>query len=100
MLRTRRWKYIFTSGLLDLALGYATGNPPTGIQHSLYDMVEDPQEFTDLADRPELAQTLRSLQRQLLDRFKRTDPRAGRLPPDLDISHALAWFCEPPEKDD
>ena len=97
MLRTRRWKYIFTSGQRDLALGYATGNPPTGIAHRLYDMVEDAQEFTDLADRPELAETLRSLQRQLLDRFKHTDPRADQLPPDLDVSEALAWFCEPPD---
>ncbi len=97
MLRTRRWKYIFTSGQHDLALGYATGNPPTGIEHRLYDMVEDPQEFTNLADRPELAETLGSLQGQLLDRFKHTDPRADQLPPDLDVSQALAWFCEPPE---
>ena len=95
--RTRRWKYIFTSGQHDLTLGYATGNPTTGIEHRLYDMVEDPQEFTNLADRPELAETLRSLQRQLLDRFKHTDPRADQLPPDLDVSEALAWFREPPE---
>jgi len=98
MLRTHRWKYIFTSGQHDLALGYATGTPPTGIEHRLYDMVADPREFTNLADRPELTETLRSLQGQLLDRFKHTDPRAGRLPSDLDISQALAWFCEPPEE--
>ena len=97
MLRTRHWKYIFTSGRHDLALGYATGNLPTGIKHRLYDMEEDPQEFNNLADRPELAETLRALQGQLLDRFKQTDPRADRLPSDLDISQALAWFCEPPE---
>ena len=99
MLRTRRWKYIFTSGKHDLALGYATGNPPTGIEHRLYDVEEDPQEFTNLAGRPELAETLRSLQNQLLKRFKDTDPRAAQLPPDLDMDAALAWFCEPPEKD-
>ncbi len=97
MLRTRRWKYIFTSGRHDLAMGYATGHPPTGIQHRLYDVAEDPQEFKNLADRPELAETLSLLQEQLLDRFKHTDPRADQLPPNLDVSEALAWFCEPPE---
>lgn len=97
MVRTREWKYIFTSGKKDLAIGYATGHPPPGMTHRLYNLEEDPGETKNLAAHPEHNRTLDELRWLMLGRFKETDPRAPRLPSNLDIDQALAWFCEPPE---
>jgi arylsulfatase A-like enzyme len=97
MVRTQRWKYIFTSGQHDLAMGYETGRPPSGITHRLYDLVEDPDEFRNLAMTREHAEVLRELQNLMVNRFQQTHPLAGDLPDGLSIDETLAWFCEPPE---
>ena len=38
MVASEKWKYIFTTGKRDLGQGYATGQPPPGILHRLYDL--------------------------------------------------------------
>ena len=50
MLRSADWKYVFTTGKTDLGLGYATGNPPPGITHSLYDLKNDPGRDQELGE--------------------------------------------------
>jgi arylsulfatase A-like enzyme len=97
MVRTEQWKYIFTSGRHDLAMGYETGNPPSGITHRLYDVIEDPDEFRNLATDFDHAEPLRELQNLMVNRFQQTHPLAGDLPDGLSIDETLAWFCEPPE---
>lgn len=98
MVRTQQWKYVFTSGLHDLAMGYETGNPPPGITHRLYDVIADPDEFHNLANEPGQAEVLRQLQALMLERFQDTHPMAGELPSELSMDEMLAWFCEPPER--
>jgi arylsulfatase A-like enzyme len=97
MVRTERWKYIFTSGKHDLAQGYATGNPPTGIRHRLYDLVTDPDETNDVSKDPANRQILEELQRKMIRVFEETHPNVDELPEGLNVDETLAWFCEPPD---
>ncbi len=98
MLRTEEWKYVFTSGKADLAIGYATGYPPPGITHWLYNLKQDPGETHNLAGNPQYQAKLVELQNALLSRFQETHPYAKDFPPaGASINEALTWFCDPPE---
>ena len=97
MVRTDRWKYVFTTGKTDLSLGYETGQGPSGRDQRLYDMTGDPGEFRDLADDPQYESVIRDLQSRMLDIFSRTHPRASELPGGLTVEAQLEWFLEPPE---
>lgn len=100
MVRTRDWKYIYTTGDYDLGQGYATGFGPSGVSHRLYHLSADPYEHRDVAQDPAHQERLQQMQQELLDWFIRTDPRADTLPPGLTIAQQLAWFCIPPEGDE
>jgi len=97
MVRTEGWKYIYTTGKHDLQQGYATGNPPSGIRHRLYDLVNDPRETTDVSHDPGNAEKLKELQIRMLEIFEETHPDASQLPEGLNVEEKLAWFCEPPD---
>lgn len=97
MVRTDRWKYIFTTGKEDLGQGYATGFPPPGITHRLYDLAADPDETRNVAHLPENAEVLSELQQHLLRWFAETHPKAAQLPPNLPVEQQLVFFCEPPD---
>ncbi len=98
MVRSERWKYIFTTGKRDLAQGYATGNPPPGITHRLYDVVNDPDETTNLYADPALADTVQVLQDQLINWFRETHPNSASVSQDASVEEQLVTFCEPPDK--
>ena len=98
MVRTKKWKYIYTTGKHDLAQGYATGNPPSGVRHRLYDLENDPQETTDVSNDSGNAEKLREMQVRMLEIFEDTHPDAGQIPDGLDVEGKLAWFCEPPDE--
>ncbi len=98
MIRTEKWKYIFTSGVSDLGQGYATGNGPSGLMHRLYDVVNDPFEHRDVANLAENSEILKKMQNIMLNHFKQTHPFANKLPNDLSVDEQLSWFCVPPEK--
>lgn len=98
MVRTKDWKYIFTSGKTDLGQGYATGNPPPGITHRLYDMNNDPNETKNLSHDPQYHKIIEELQLMMLDVFERTHPLSGKLEDGLTIEQQLIEYCEPPEK--
>jgi len=97
MLRTREWKYIFTSGEHDLAQGYATGRKPWGVTHRLYNEISDPNETTDVSKKPENQQRLHDMQQLMIGHFLKTDPRAPQLPRGLSTDETLAFFCTPPD---
>ncbi|MCB0843676.1 MAG: sulfatase-like hydrolase/transferase, partial [Bacteroidetes bacterium] len=100
MIRTNRWKYIYTSGKQDLAQGYATGKGPSGVVHRLYDLENDPGEMTNLAAQTHLKDTVRQLQGRIIEHFRNTHPLAGKIPDNLEIEDQLSAFCEPPEGGD
>lgn len=95
MVRSDRWKYVFTAGRHDLALGYATGNAPPGITHLLFDVVADPGETKNLADDPGHGRVLAAMKDMMLERFKETHPEADQLPSGVTIDEAIAWFARP-----
>jgi len=97
MVRTRKWKYIFTSGKHDLAQGYATGNPPGGIRHRLYNLEVDPKETKDISNQIGNRKVLEGLQRKMIDVFEETHPFAQNIPAGLSIEQQLSWYCEPPD---
>jgi len=97
MLRSKEWKYIYTTGKRDLGQGYATGFGPSGVVHRLYNMQQDPNEMTNVADKPENQEVMQKMQQEMLSLFKNTHPKANQLPEGLSIEEQLAWFCEPVE---
>jgi choline-sulfatase len=98
MVRTERWKYIYTTGEKDLQLGYATGFGPSGPLGRLYDLASDPAETRNVANDPANAAIVEELEQRMLSVFLQTDPRAPRLPAGLSRVEALAWFLQPPEE--
>jgi choline-sulfatase len=97
MIRTEKWKYIYTTGRADLGLGYATGNPPTGVLHLLYKVDADPNETKNVANVPENRNILTAMQDTLLRVFMKTHPISGTLPASWTKDQKLAAYCEPPE---
>jgi choline-sulfatase len=98
MIRTKEWKYIFTTGKNDLGQGYATGNPPPGLTHRLYDMTGDPKEAHNLSDDPRYQEIMSQLQQKMLHVFETTHPKGGKLPDTWSTEEKLVAYCEPPER--
>lgn len=61
MIRTERWKYVYYKGFAP----------------QLFDMENDPQEFTDLGRHPDYAQVRQEMQERLLDRLTDRKNRVG-----------------------
>ncbi len=95
MVASKEWKYVFTSGKYDLDLGYETGFGPSGIYHRLYNLLEDPNETTNLAYNPEYLKKLKEMQDLMLNKFMDTHPDAAQLPDELNKVGQLVWFCQP-----
>lgn len=88
-----KWKYVFTTGKMDLTIGYATGNGPSGIVHRLYNLEADPNEYINVA--ANYPEKLLELQEKMLQRFMETHPDAANCPKQLTLEGKLVWFCEP-----
>ena len=97
MVSDGRYKYIFTSGKRDLGQGYATGNPPTGILHRLYDLENDPNEAKDMSGEADYRPELERLQTALLNWFRETHPLAGSISSDFSLDEQISLYCEPLE---
>lgn len=95
MVKTKEWKYVFTTGSRDLGIGYQTGHGPSGIVHRLYHMIEDPKEYTDVSKDPDYSDVLLTMQRLMLKHFIETHPNARNCPAELTLEGKLVWFCEP-----
>jgi choline-sulfatase len=97
MIRTEKWKYVFNAGKADLGLGYATGNPPTGILHQLYDLENDPNETRNVAQLPANKKVLQQLRKKMITVFRETHPHSDKISAKLSVDEQLAAFCDPPE---
>ena len=98
MIRSDRWKYIFSTGKRDLGQGYATGNPPPGITHRLYDLHSDPYEHHDVSKDPDKQAVLTEMQQTMLDLFRATYPGADTIPASLSVEEQLVRFCVAPDE--
>lgn len=97
MVSTKEWKYIYSTGQRDLAQGYATGNPPMGVTHRLYNLIQDPGETQDVGGEPDNQELVKKLQNTMISTFMRTHPKSNELPDGLNTEEILVWFCEPPD---
>jgi choline-sulfatase len=90
--RTARYKFVFCTGKRSREDGYATAKPTPGRYLRLYDLRNDPGEFTDIAGKyPELVSRFQSL---MLDRFLQTHPEAKSVPP-FSAEEKIEWFLRP-----
>ncbi len=95
MARSSQYKLVVGSGARHRRDGYETGRPLPGPYERLYDLEVDPDETSDLRNRPELEPVVAELRRKLLQRLSTT--REGRLavPPGLSEAEALRWCLVP-----
>lgn len=94
-IRTDRWKFIYSTGKRMRADGYATGRPLPGRTIQLFDLANDPEELTNLAQHAEHARLVATFTAQLADHLKRT-ARQPELIPHTNDPHAIVEFCLQP----
>jgi choline-sulfatase len=90
MIRTERWKLIYTTGKRVRRDGYALDRAPRGPLEQLYDLVNDPEEQHDLAADAAHAGRVEELTGALADHLVRT----AREPQLLANSKNVAWLLE------
>jgi choline-sulfatase len=95
MIRTDRWKLIYSTGRRQREDGYATGKPLPGRTVQLYDEMNDPDELTNLAKRPEQAKRVEELTAKLAEHMKRTARQPELIPKDGDV-YAILEHCLQP----
>jgi arylsulfatase A-like enzyme len=91
--RTERWKYIFCSGRRARGDGYEIDEPTPGRYHRLFDLKNDPGEFTDVAQKFPLV--VNEMQSHLLERFRATHPEAEKEPGLGGKEAALEFYVRP-----
>jgi choline-sulfatase len=95
MVRDQRWKLVFIRNKRRRTDGYDSERPLKGHTLKLFDLANDPGEFTNLAGRPEHRGRVDRYVGQLIDFFKRT----SRLPdeiPDTDDPMQILDYCSQP----
>jgi choline-sulfatase len=99
MIRTERWKLIYSTGARRRGDGYALG-PPTGEPSvQLYDLADDPEERVNLAGRRDHADRVGRLTRALADHLVHTAREPGLFPPSQDVRQILADGLVPRDVD-
>lgn len=92
-IRTGWYKFIFCSGKRAREDGYKTENPMPGRYMRLFDLKEDPGEFTDVSrENPAVVARLKGL---LLDRFRSTHRAVANEPKGLSIEEAIEFYLRP-----
>jgi len=81
MIRTERWKLVYIAGRTTRADGYPPAVTPTGRKVLLFDMEADPDEWVNLAGRPEHKALVEDLLARLAEHLLRTERTPERLPP-------------------
>ena len=91
--RTTAWKYVFCSGQRERTDGYKTANPTPGRYRRLYDLKNDPGEFTDVASKhPQLVEQFENL---MLARFRSTHPNREMETERLSRAEAIEFYLPP-----
>jgi len=91
MIRTPRWKLIYRTGKRERDDGYEEVVPVRGRTVRLYDVENDPQEMTNLADRPEHRGMVQRLIRRLRDRLVETERDPKAVPAFTTPEEAIDW---------
>jgi choline-sulfatase len=96
MVRTERWKLIYSTGKRVRRDGYALDRAARGPVVQLYDLADDPEEQRNLAGDAEHAGRVEELTRALADHLVRTAREPRLLPPSKDVAFVLGQ-CLPPQ---
>jgi choline-sulfatase len=92
-IRTNEYKFIHCSGKRERTDGYKTDNPTPGRYIRLYNLKNDPGEFTDIAKQnPNVVAEMQSL---MLKRFRDTHPEAKSEPKSSNREEILDWYLRP-----
>lgn len=92
-IKTSAWKYILCSGKRARKDGYEIDDPTPGRYRRLYDLRNDPAEFSDVSSRhPELVTKFESL---MLNRFRATHPDRDNEPQRLSREEAIEFYLRP-----
>ncbi len=95
MIRTDRWKLVYSAGNRRRRDGYALGAVPPGRSLRLYDLENDPGEIKNVGGCPERAAVVEGLLSLLADHIRRT-ARDVDLVPQTDDVYTLLATCLPP----
>lgn len=92
-IKTKEWKYIFCSGKRARQDGYQTDRPTPGRYRRLYNLKDDPGEFTDVAAaHPEMVEKFSGL---LLERYRATHPERASEPAGASRDEAIEFYLRP-----
>ena len=97
MIRTERWKLIYTTGSRQRRDGYAPDPPLQGPLIQLFDMESDPEETNNLADSEEHKTIVEHLLRVLADHLVRTARVPSELNSCFSVEEILAQGLRPGE---
>lgn len=95
MVRTDRYKLIVGTGSRVRDDGYVTAQPRPGPYERLYDMKSDPDEMTDIADRPDMARVKAEMRRRLYVRLISTRVGLEPVPSRMTETEAIHWCLVP-----
>jgi choline-sulfatase len=98
MLRTKKYKFIYSSGKRLRQDGYETGLPLPGRTRILFNIENDSEEMTNLADFVEYADIVGQLEHEMLRRLEKTSPYARTIPPGLGVEDKLDWYLKSREE--
>ncbi len=95
MIRTERWKLIYSAGNRWRRDGYTTRDDRMTRSLRLYDLENDAEEMVDVSDRAENAALIKELLAGLVDHMRRTARDRAKLPDSTD-PHVVLASCLPP----
>jgi choline-sulfatase len=98
MIRTGRWKLIYSAGGRRRQDGYALGREPVGRSVRLFDLANDPGECTDVAARAAHAGLVRTLIDKLAEHVVGTARDPEQLPQTEDVFAILEQGLQPVEQ--
>jgi choline-sulfatase len=99
MIRTERWKLIYSTGARRRRDGYALDLPASGPLVQLYDLDADPDETVNLAGLAEHANRVEELTNELAEHLVRTAREPGLIPRSSDVRLTLAHCLRPRDMD-
>lgn len=102
MVRTERWKLIYTTGKRKREDGYETGKPLPGRVIQLFDVKTDPDETTNVAAKPDYKVVVDDLITKLVTHLSKTAREAQLIPktddPHTKLEHLLQTRDVQPKK--
>lgn len=97
MIRTERFKLVYTSGKRVREDGRRASNRPPERSTRLYDLDSDPDELTNLAADPAHAPIVAELKNRMLERFRASDSIGLILPDGMPLDDRLDRYLVPRE---